>query len=324
MSENDDGHPVEKYNALVAGAIRECGGNVYDYAEKKHGRRAYAGQYTFIRNLSDEVATAYQRGTIRRADVCELNGLCAADQNRMLQHVLSLKMKPVARSHYLAVHCRKFPKVQPRNSAMWPAKNEADIFVPAVMPQPAPAAPSVEPAITPPPPPVQSPANGTPSPAGERVPDEVDGHRAKVMQNLEERWLNSCDGLVDEGVMPPEVSRALFGEFANYGHPAPVPAERKPTARPEMKRMDDFMPSTPRKFLPVLGGIDERKVQSVAWILHRINALALELKKIPGSVLEEVTHHPGDYERLRALAVSGADGLSRFEALLTTCRDFHG
>ena len=42
-----------------------------------------------------------------------------------------------------------------------------------------------------------------------------------------------------------------------------------------------------------------------------------------GTVLEEVTFHPGDFERMQALSVSASDTLTKFEAILATVRNFH-
>jgi hypothetical protein len=159
--------------------------------------------------------------------------------------------------------------------------------------------------------------------------------------NSSERFHELRDSLTEDysnlsmhmegGILPPEVSKLIFGNWYGDFTPAPkhpsratatrrVP-EPKP-ARPEPKPAK-LAPTSLPAFQPSSAGINNQKVQAVAWVLGRINTLTQQLLNIPGTVLEEVTFHPGDFERMQALSVSASDTLTKFDAILATVRNFH-
>lgn len=88
---------------------------------------------------------------------------------------------------------------------------------------------------------------------------------------------------------------------------------------PALDRPQPTQPPEPNdsRLLPRIIGTDEGALESCSILLIRINTLAANLGQIPGGALDGITKHPVDFNRLRALTISAADLLSRFEQSLT-------
>lgn len=157
------------------------------------------------------------------------------------------------------------------------------------------------------------------------VAEDIAPQASAGSEALERRWLETTEGVREEGVMPAEVAAILFGRHDPYAPPRPEPVRKANGLAP----CASFEPSAPAPSLPAatsprqrIAG-SSRKLSALSWLLARINSQIASLKQLTGSTLEEVTVHPLDFERLRRLAQNGADGLSQFESLLSAAADFH-
>lgn len=141
----------------------------------------------------------------------------------------------------------------------------------------------------------------------------------EAQARLEDKWLNSTQGVREEGPMPPEVAERLFGKDA-YAEPQAINEPRK--TQPEPK------PEAPKP--PKVNGNNYAPQQApssaaseVRARLLKISGLVLELKGLSGFDLEAATANATDHANLKRLAQSAADMLAHFEAVLDVAAQAH-